>query len=363
MPITLLGGPPRSGKSHYGVKYRLMHFVKKGVVTVTDIAGLNISEIAKYAQISEDEARRLVIHVEPEFVKKSLQDKTFLYDPVQCPNSFVRPGQHLMLDEAWRYWPAGVKLNAVESEFFPYHGHYNDPETHNAIEITLLTQAKTQLAREIHPLIEAQYIFRKMKVTGKTNQFQVFIYDGNNRKATTNYQEKYDPLIFPLYKSANSGEAKDDFDKRRSIFNSKLFKYVLPAFAIIAPIALWFAISAIGDLTSGKAGKNAESTTVEAAPVNTSGASSSASSTTVPSAAPVISRAQTDWRIVASYRQGAALVVTVVDSTGRYRTLMPGSYSLGSADEIYVPVPPEGEAASPWSGKTATYTTPEVSKK
>lgn len=352
MPIQLLGGPPRSGKSHYGVKYRLMNFLKKGVTTVTDIDGLNLEEIAKYSKISLEEVRKLVIIVSSEEVKKMLKDESFLYDPKRCPNSFLRPGMHLMLDEAWRYWRAGQKLTEIETEFFPYHGHYNDPITNNAIEITLLTQAKNQLAKELHPLIEAEYRFRKMKITGKSNEFQVWVYDGNNRKATSHYNEKYDPKIFPLYKSASNGDVMDDTDKRRSIYNTPLFKVVLPLAALAAVASIFILIWAMKNLTEPKSINKGNVEKIETR--NTPTEKESQKGPTEQNAVKEVSPGK--WRILAAYKVNGLPVLLIKDENERIRTITPGSVSTGAGGEIYSPIARESEEATPWAGNSATYT-------
>lgn len=351
MPIQLLGGPPRSGKSHYGVKYRLMHFLKKNVVTFTDVDGLNPDEIAAYSGLTLAEVNRLVRFIPTQEVRRQLENKTFLYDPKLCPDATVRPGCHLMLDEAWRYWPSGQKLNPIESEFFPYHGHYNDPDTGNAIEITLMTQAKGQLAKEIHPLIEAEYRFRKMKITGAPDTFQVWIYDGNNRKATTHYTERYDPKIYPLYKSASNGATADDTDKRRSIFNTPLFRRVLPAMGIASVVACYFLYTSMAKLTHPKAPVSAPVDVSATVPGGTP------SSGLPGPAVPVkrVSEAKTSWRIVASYNAGGQPVFVLVDEAGRYRTLTAASVSYGAAGDVNVAIPPESDSATAWSNSLPTY--------
>lgn len=359
MPIQLLAGPPRSGKSHYGTKYRLMSFIKKGVRTITDIAGLDVDAVAAYTGLPADRVRELVVHVTPEEVTRLLKAQQFLYHPDKCPNSTVRPGDHLMLDEAWRYWPAGQALNEIEQEFFPYHGHYNDPVTGNAIEITLLTQDKSQLAKGLHPLIEARYVFRKMKVTGRPDKFQVWIYDGNNRKATTHYEEKYDPAIFPLYKSANSGDARDDFDARRSIYNARLLRFIrygAPALVLLGIVgAAW-------SLHRFVSPKN------EPAPLPAAAASSSVPASVPPAPAFASQMSQgskgisADWRLLGSYRvQGGYPVVVVQDGNGRIRSLTPGRVDLTPNGEIIAFV--DGREVTSWSTPAPTYTEPDKGKK
>lgn len=354
MPIQFIEGPPRAGKTHFAVKERIIYFLRKKVVTVTDVAGLNPEEIAKYLGWELDEVNKYLIIKTPQEIDKLIKSKELLYHPEKCPNALLQPGWHLCLDELWRYWPAGQKLNDIESEFFPYHGHYTDNSS-NSIELTLISQAKAQVAKEIHPLIEARYKFRKMKFAGKPTHYQYAVYDGNNRSFTTLYDDAYDPKIFPLYKSAN-GTVGDDYDPRRSIYNTLKFKIFKQAKWMI-PLGVIFAGYTFYNLFQPKQ--------PEAAPAP-SAAATSGVLPVVPGqpAPPALSNPVTvdGWRVVASYQVNQIPVYIVVDGLGRYRTIQPSQVRVGAPGEVYIPIPKEDDSATPWAGKNPTFSTQSKNK-
>lgn len=193
MSIQAYVGLPRSGKSYNAVANVILPALKQGRVVVTNIP-LHMEEIVKlYPQADVREFPTQRIEQEPGLI--------FDYVPHGCV---------LVIDEVWRLFPAGLKVNRVPQEFkslLAEHGHMVD-EQGNAIAITLVTQDLGQIAAFAKQLVEQTFHHTKLAHLGTDGSFRVRIFHGPvTGQSPPKSQEinmvlgRYDESIYRLYQS------------------------------------------------------------------------------------------------------------------------------------------------------------------
>lgn len=127
------------------------------------------------------------------------------------------PGALVVIDECWRYWPAGMKADSIPEEqksWFAEHRH----RTADGIEtdICLVTQDLAQVAAFVRQLVDQTFRMRKLKAVGWTNGYRVDVYDGAvtgqrppEGRFITGQIRRYKKEGFARYKSHTKGnEAK-----------------------------------------------------------------------------------------------------------------------------------------------------------
>lgn len=344
MAVHVIAGVMGSGKSFESVKEKILPALRNGQRVVSNISGLNHSAIAAYISKPVAEVEGLLCVVRDEQVSQP----DFYPSDADDVASVVKPGDLLVLDEVWKFYKKGLALSDRCMNFYRMHRHWASEATGLTTEIVLCIQSIRGLHPDIRDVVEVRFQCRKLKILGKPEHYQVWLYEGDERRASHHFDRKYDPEIFPLYKSHAKGGAVEQFDQRQSIYSRPFFRFVLPIALLLIPVGGYGAYWSLSRLTHRGA---APAALASAAPV----------STAAPGAAPAASAAlgsgaASGWRIVASYRAGDLPVVLLVDDKGRYRTLTPGALSTGAAGELYVPVPRETDVATPWAGSSATYT-------
>lgn len=344
MAVHVIAGVMGSGKSFESVKEKILPALLAGQRVVSNISGLNHAAIAEYLQKPLEEIQRLLIVIQDEEISRP----DFYPADESDFSSIVKPGDLLLLDEVWKFYKKGTALTDRCMTFFRMHRHWSNEETGLTTEIVLCIQSVRGLHPDIRDVVEVRFQCRKMKILGTPDKYQVWLYEGDERKASHHYDRKYDPKIFPLYKSHAKGGAIEQFDSRQSIYNRPFFRIILPLVAILIPLGIYGGYWSLKRMSSSKA------TAVESsAPAPVSAAPAINPSTIPP---PTSLAGGSGWRIVASYKVGGLPVVLLVDDRGRYRTITPGSVTAGAGGEMYVPVPKDADLATPWAGNAPTYT-------
>lgn len=93
-----------------------------------------------------------------------------------CPNGAV-----VLLDEAWRLWPAGATAKNIPTPFKSFlaeHGHRVDVAG-NAQQVVLITQDLNQISAFARQLIEETFICRKLTVVGQAGKFRTDVHQGH----------------------------------------------------------------------------------------------------------------------------------------------------------------------------------------
>lgn len=241
MAINAYTGLQGSGKSFEVIRSVVIEAIAAGRNVVTNIDGISEEQIHLYLMKQRDadpDSLGHVIHVGNDRVKES----AFFPDegqPDLC--AVVQPGDLVAIDEAWRFWGTDCgKFSHEHMQFFRMHRHYTHPITGVACDVVLMTQDITGLHRNLRNVIEFSFLMTKLKSLGLTRMYRVQIYEGwkQNKKTQIDvHNKKYDPEIFPLYKSYAGGQGKENaIDKRANILTNK--KLWLIAFFVVAFISV-----------------------------------------------------------------------------------------------------------------------------
>ena len=322
--------------------------LKAGQRVVSNIEGLNPPEIAKYLKISEERVNELLTIVKdeqvlaPGFYPKDAHDQS----------AIVKPGALLLLDEVWRFYKKEMKLSAECMSFFRMHRHYAADDTGLTSEIVLCIQSVRGLHPDIRDIIEVRFQCRKLKIIGRPDMYQVWLFEGQERKPSHKFDRKYNPAIFPLYQSHAKGGAIEQVDPRQNMLGKALHRLGKPLALIAIPLGIAACWYGLNKLTHPKGSET------PSAIVTPPGATPGTASATVQPA----NSNDDSWRVIASYTVNGQPVVKLLDGNGRFRTLSPGQVSVGASGEIYVTVARDEKRVTPWSGSFPTYGTASSNK-
>lgn len=242
-------GLPRAGKSYGVVKHVIIPAVREGRTVWTNIP-LNLDVWRE---------------------RFPLCDLTVfdVADVEACPDWFqsVLPaGSVLVLDEAWRLWPSGVKANQLPQphrEFLAMHGHRVDDQGRAQI-VVLVTQDLSQLCAFVRQLVSKTFRVVKLDMLGADKNYQVNVYQGPvtgdrppKDKKISQHRGTIEPAICELYRSHTQsvdGLAGDEtrLDARVSIWSQRWLRF-LPGVLAIGAFLVWFTLHRLGGQASPSA--------------------------------------------------------------------------------------------------------------
>ena len=170
-------------------------------------------------------------------------------------------GALVIIDEAWRYWPGGMKANDMDikaKEFFAEHRHKSGQDDLTQ-EIVLLTQTPAQLAKVVRDLVDQSVLTVKNSAAGSNKTFNVRVFPGCLSSIDKPTGElisgigRYKPEVYKYYKSHTKSETglpgvEIRADKRGNIWNHWYIRYVVP---IIIILSIWGAFY-LYDFFTGK---------------------------------------------------------------------------------------------------------------
>lgn len=238
MSITLYSGLPGSGKSFTVVKDVIIPAIKSGRTVYTNIPLVDDLFVTEFGSCP--------VHFDTQDV---IDNTSWFLDVLPA-------GAVIVLDEAWRLWPSGLKTNAVNpahKEFLAEHRH-RVGEDGKSMEVVLVTQDANQLAAFVRQLIEKTYRAKKLDTVGQSNRFRLDIYEGAvggaNPPLSNRVREmfgSYDPQVYRFYKSATksqTGEVGDEAktDARANVMKGGKIKAIFAAMIflpIIAALLAW----------------------------------------------------------------------------------------------------------------------------
>lgn len=261
MAINAYTGLPRSGKSYGVVENVIVPALKKGRVVWTNIP-MHETAVAELCGL-------LPVQFHIDDIRKN-------------PNWFqeVLPkGVVLVLDEAWRLWPSGLKANQIleqHKSFLAEHGHMVGEDNYST-EIYLVTQDLAQIAVFARNLVDTTVRSSKLTSIGQSNRFKIEIFDGpvtgpkpQKDKKIRQSISKYDPKVYSLYRShtmSETGAAGDETptDQRKNIFKGAGFKSIAIA-AVLVPIVVIAAFMKVKEFYTHPDPKHEIKTTAQASP-------------------------------------------------------------------------------------------------
>lgn len=202
MPIYILEGPPRAGKSYSAVAEHIIPALRSGRAVVTDIP-LNVAALNK---ITQRDCEELVFVLrEAELGRRPFSRVEDLWPEWkrELPGGGLeRP--LIVVDEAHEVWPAsGTKTGGMTVEmaqWFAMHGHHG-------FDIVVITQDHMLLAMDIRRRVEMRWKFKRLAALGSKMGYAELIYEGQSKDPLMKRMRRYRPSIFPAYKSFTGGGA------------------------------------------------------------------------------------------------------------------------------------------------------------
>ena len=165
------------------------------------------------------------------------------------------PGVYFVLDECWRYWPAGKLPNQIpeaEKEFFAMHRH-RVGEDGMSTEIVLVTQDLSQISGFVRALVEQTFRVTKLTAIGSKDRYRVDIYEGAvtgpkpppSRRLREMFG-RYRPEIYALYRSHTQSKAAAPGEEAKADTRGNLLKGWRIKIAIASLVAVPFVLSGAG---------------------------------------------------------------------------------------------------------------------
>ncbi len=362
MPINAYTGLMGSGKSYESVVSVIIPAIAAGRTVVTNVDGIDGDAIRAYCvdTMGRDfEALGNVVHCKNEDVLKP----DFLPHGTSV-DTFCKPGDMVVIDEAWRFWGTDCKLLSEHKIFFREHRHYVSETTKVCCDLVLMVQDINDLHRILKVVVEVSFKTTKIKSLGLNKVYRVEMWEGykqTQRAKIATSNKTYDNDIFPLYSSYSGGQGKEvQVDSRQNILNSKSLWFVIGLILVIGSVSFYFVLQFFKTETHVK--------TSGAKPVQTAqGAQAVNVSTQGNLSAPAASQASAPafsdrWRYAGQYtnREGQLRAV-VADGQGRLRIESPSVFmdkdytALGYVDNQRVTI---------WTGQDnrQTQTSAEVRK-
>jgi zona occludens toxin (predicted ATPase) len=247
MSINAYVGLPGSGKSYSVVEHVVLPALKNGRRVWTNIPlNLELIEELGYQAPVIFETNEIVEN--PKFFQEIFE-----------------AGATIIIDECWRFWPAGTKASNMEmghKSFFSEHRHMVGADG-NSTEIALITQDLSQIAATVRNLVEFTNRSVKLNAIGASTKFRVDIYQGavTGPKPPESQRLRqlfgsYKPEVYRLYQSQTMNQSAEHGDEtltddRMNIFNSKLLKIGAPIALAIGGMFIWNSMAAVNEMYSG----------------------------------------------------------------------------------------------------------------
>jgi len=247
-------GRPGSGKSYAVVENQIMPALKAGIKVVTNIPMIM------------DEVRKVVPGADVvEFpIDTVAAEPHKIYD-------YVTHGCLFVIDEVWKIWPSGQKVNDVPEPYkrlLKEHRHMVDVFG-RAINIVLVTQDLGDIGAFAVRMIDETFVHTKMSTLGASGSFRVDIYEGPvkgpqypvNSRVRFIGPLQYKADVYKFYKSHTMSEStklgaiETGMDRRNIIWKRPIF--IVGALAI--PCLLWFGFHTLHSVIDKAKGKPAAS--------------------------------------------------------------------------------------------------------
>lgn len=242
--INAYVGLPGSGKSYTVVEHCIIPALRSGRTVVTNVA-VRAPELLEHCGAGALETFDVNELVE-------LKDGQRVYDEARW-QELARPGVVLVIDEAWRLWPAGMQAKQFPSSHastFAEHRHMVG-EDGASMEIAIVTQDLGQIAAYARQLIDTTYRTVKLDKLGMAKRYRLDVYQGGQPSAKLRARNRlresygtYRPEIFRLYRShtkSETGSAGDEasVDRRRNVLLQGRIAVMLPIALVGFGVAVW----------------------------------------------------------------------------------------------------------------------------
>lgn len=346
MAINAYCGVMGSGKSYEVVSGPLLDAVAAGRRVVTNIDGVNEDVIHDYLHGKRGVPREhlgAIVHVRTDDMRAAD------FFPVEMESSggatvtpgFVKPGDLVVVDEAWKLWATDKKVSPEHMNFFRMHRHFVHEETGVACDVVLMIQSIADLHRSIRAVIELSFVMVKLKSLGISKGYRVEMYETGkqtNRNRTGTFVRKYRPEIFPLYKSYAGGAGKEStVDKRQNVLANPMLWLLVGGMAVVVAVGWWGAWRFFHPPGRQLAAKGAASA------AHASAASGASAANATPSVPPV----SDVWRVVGGYTANGLSWVLLADAANHLRVESPAAFIGSGITRVGVV---DGQRVTQWSG-------------
>lgn len=228
MAITAYVGLPRSGKSYSCVRNVILPALRQGRQVFTNIPMTDLAHSEFSGQI----------------VQYDTQD---VLDNDDWFSEVVSPGALVVIDEAWRLWPAGLSVNKAKEghkAFLAEHGHSvgGMGEASTITEIVIVTQDLSQISNFVKILVDKTYRSVKLDALGMDKRFRVSIYQGavtgqspsDRGLIRTLPNQTYKKDVYQYYVSQTHSDSphgdESSTDTRANAFSGYKFKLIFASF-------------------------------------------------------------------------------------------------------------------------------------
>lgn len=226
MAINAYCGLQGSGKSYEVTSSVIVPAIGAGRRVVTNIDGIDEAAVHAYIESStrKEQGGPLGTIV--------LVDNNRIGQPHFFPSesdvdspSVVQPGDLVVVDEAWRFWPSdGGKLAPEHMQFFRMHRHFTHPDTGVACDVALVIQDISGLHRSVRNVVECSFRTTKLKSLGLSTSYRLEVFEGyrQTRKSRIDlYVKRYRKEIFSLYRSYSNANGRESaIDRRQNILRN-----------------------------------------------------------------------------------------------------------------------------------------------
>lgn len=216
--INAYVGLPGSGKSYSAVAFVILPALAEGRRVVTNIP-------IRTDALKENRGELVQFETKEELLAEAT------------------PGSVLVIDEAWEFWPAGVRAKDVpqeERDLFAMHRHRVD-ELGRAMQITLVTQDLGQIAAFLRALVDTTFRTVKLDRFGLARGYRVDVYQGAvsgprppKAQLLRQLTGRYRPEVCAVYQSHTQAAAEvagvDESvtDRRRLVWASPRWWLLMP---------------------------------------------------------------------------------------------------------------------------------------
>lgn len=360
MSITAYTGVMGSGKSYEVVKEVIIPAIAAGRRVVTNISGLSQEKILQYIQ---EKSKNQNIDTAGEII--SFENDVLLsnnFFPSSSKDGFVKGGDLVVIDEAWRSWGSGQKIRQDHLEFWRMHRHFTHPVSGISCDLVVISQDIGDLHRSLKLVIELSFRTKKLKSLGLSTKYTVEMWEGTkqSRKGIKSSTRTYDKDVFPLYKSYSSSTSSTvvemSVDKRQNIFSSLSTKIGMPIAVIILILSIWYMIKFFSP--SSYAGAEVSAKAPAVVPVQ-----APATTAAIPAPVPVgdlgltreprrVPRVSAEWRLAGFVAVGARRVVLLVNNSGRVRFEAPGAFTFEDGRPVAGVI--DNQRVTAWSGSLSS---------
>lgn len=350
MAINAYCGLMGSGKSYEVISGPLLDAVAGGRRVVTNIDGVNEQLVHEYLADKRGlDVAKLgrIVHVRTEDV---LEPGFFPVEVEAAGGStvtpgLVQPGDLLVIDEAWKLWAQGMKIEKEHMAFFRMHRHFVNPETGVACDVAFMIQDIGDLHRSLRVVVELSFKMVKLKALGMPTKYRVEMYETWKQNRTTRmgtFNKGYKAEIFPLYKSYAGGAGKEKVvDGRQNILRNPALWAFVGGMVLLCAVAffwVWHYFHPKGSDGAAVAGSSAASNAKPAAAA--SGASAAL-------AEPPVPKYSGDWRVAGAFSRGAERWIVLVNGAGVTRVESPSEFQNAGLATVGVV---DGSHVTAWTG-------------